>query len=1099
MRSDRKSDRVRGSRSVFVGRKGERQDLLRGLDDLSAGRGCLFLVAGEPGIGKTRLADELATEASSRGIRAIWGRCWEGGGAPAFWPWVQILRTCAERAAPSLLSLAGAGLGALARFVPEIAGGMTYEDPVDAASDRTTALALAASDPKIERFRVFDAAATFLKKAAAAEPLLLILDDCHVADFASLLFLRFLARDLHHARIMMIVTYRETELKKTPALAELIADIHRDGPKLELRGITEGETEEFVESYSGRHPDPVMVADLHRVTGGNPFFLSEIVRLWVAEGPGSRSKNARFARFKIPDEVRIAIRRSLGLVSEPTREVLNVVSVIGREFDFDIVSRVSRMSTDQLLEAFEEALKSGLIEQMFSVRGRYRFKHALFPETLYDDLPSSRRLELHGQIAEAIEDLHGSDLEPDLPLLAHHYLRTLPAQNSEKAIEYASRAADRAVGIMAYEEAARLYEMAIQACESSAPTNQSKLCELLLLQGDSLYRAGLADESRTAFQEAAKMARSLGRSTDLARAALGMGVLPSDPGIVDYEQVKLAEEALNALGESDGKLRAMLLARLARELYYSDALERRDILSRTAVDIARHGEDKATLIYVLINRHVATWGPDNLEERLDISSEILRLCDEPRTKLWKPQGLYLKIVDFLEQGNVDEADACIQELSDSSDKTWQPLAFRERALATRALMNGQFEDAERFARQALGLGRGVEHRAENAFMLLMSSLRREQGRFAEMETSLLESISTSPPRFFDRYFLALCYCENGCEAEAQAPFEVAVEPLLVSRLHTATWLAGLVIVAEICASLGDTERAPRLYDLLRPYGSRNPVLDLNSCCGSVDRYLGLLTTVMGHFDAAETHFNRALSFNREMKAYPFVVRTQYNYASMLVARGSASDRRRAAELAKAAFKTASALGMADLADRTRELKAKAESREADLADKGSGRTGRVLATVMFLDIVDSTARAAEAGDSRWGELMHRYYAAVRRGLKNFDGHEVNTFGDDFFAWFDAPAAAVRCACALRDAMFELGLKIRVGVHTGECEIEGDEMHGIAVHIGARVVREAQPGEVMVSSTVRELAVGAGLKFSDRGVKILKGVPDGWRLFVVEPG
>jgi class 3 adenylate cyclase len=171
--------------------------------------------------------------------------------------------------------------------------------------------------------------------------------------------------------------------------------------------------------------------------------------------------------------------------------------------------------------------------------------------------------------------------------------------------------------------------------------------------------------------------------------------------------------------------------------------------------------------------------------------------------------------------------------------------------------------------------------------------------------------------------------------------------------------------------------------------------------------------------------------------------------------------------------------------------------EATRIAPAKGSTGRMLTTIMFLDIVGSTERAAQVGDHRWGEQMRDYYAEVRRHLVSFGGREVNTFGDDFFALFDAPVEAVLCACAIRDAMLKQGLKIRAGVHTGECELDDGKITGIAVHIGARMVRQAEPGEVAVSSTVHDLVVGAGIGFDDRGNHSLKGVPGEWRVFVAQ--
>jgi len=159
---------------------------------------------------------------------------------------------------------------------------------------------------------------------------------------------------------------------------------------------------------------------------------------------------------------------------------------------------------------------------------------------------------------------------------------------------------------------------------------------------------------------------------------------------------------------------------------------------------------------------------------------------------------------------------------------------------------------------------------------------------------------------------------------------------------------------------------------------------------------------------------------------------------------------------------------------------------------------RLLATVFFVDIVGSTEQAAELGDRRWRDLLEAFYRLVRAELERFRGHEANVAGDGFFATFDGPARAIRCAGAIRDAVKNLGIAVRAGLHTGECEVIGDGFGGIAVHIGARVAAKAGAGEVVVSSTVKDLVAGSGLRFADRGVHALKGIPGEWRLFAVEP-
>jgi predicted ATPase len=308
------------ARGAFVGREWELRELRAGLEDAASGRGRLFLVAGEPGIGKTRLADEITNDARARGMRVFWGRCWEGEGAPPYWPWVQIMRSCVrDLDTPELVARMGAGATHVAQIVPEVA-----ERVRDAVPLARPALA----DPQDARFQLFDAITSFFRNLSSATPLVLVLDDLHDADRSSLLLTQFLARELRESRILLIGTYREVETRRTPALAEVLAELGREGHCLPLRGFDESEAARFIESSAGIRPPAPLVRALYRSTDGNPFFLDELVRLLVAEGGLDRSDLLALGITRVPDRVREAVRRRLATLGEDCRAILAVASVI---------------------------------------------------------------------------------------------------------------------------------------------------------------------------------------------------------------------------------------------------------------------------------------------------------------------------------------------------------------------------------------------------------------------------------------------------------------------------------------------------------------------------------------------------------------------------------------------------------------------------------------------------------------------------------------------------------------------------------------------------------------------------------------------------
>jgi len=444
---------------VFVGREREAEELRRGLDDALSGRGQLLLLVGEPGIGKTRTASELCTYARLRGAQVLIGRCYEGEGAPAYWPWVQAIRSYVEACdGAELQSEMGPGAADIAQIVSEVHAKLPGLP------------APPAIEPDQARFRLFDSITTFLKNASRRQPLVLLLDDLHWADKASLLMLQFLARDLAGARLLVLGTYRDVELGRQHPLAQTLGELAREqvGTRVLLRGLGEPEVKRYIEMTAGVAPSATLVAAVFRETEGNPFFLSEVVRLIVADGRLQDSGDTSSWTVAIPQSVREVVGRRLDHLGEACNGVLTTAAVIGREFGLDALERVTQIEGDRLLELIEEAEAARVIEEVRGERntiGRYSFSHALIRETLYGELSTTRRVRLHKQIGETLESLYAADIDAHLSELAYHFGEAAAAGEAEKAIDYAHRAGDRAVSLVAWEEAAGQYERALQALE----------------------------------------------------------------------------------------------------------------------------------------------------------------------------------------------------------------------------------------------------------------------------------------------------------------------------------------------------------------------------------------------------------------------------------------------------------------------------------------------------------------------------------------------------------------------------------------------------------------------------------------------------------
>ncbi|MGH7822971.1 MAG: ATP-binding protein, partial [Candidatus Binatia bacterium] len=606
------------AKAAFIGRQAELDALREALEGAVSGRGGLFLVVGEAGIGKTRLLDELGGDAARRGVEVIWGRCREGEGAPPYWPWIQAIRSCLASSEPGSSAMqAGPGPAYIAQIVPEIR--VRFADlPATPTS----------GESQYARFYLFDAVTTFFRSASLAKPILLLFDDLQWADVSSLLLLRFFAHEVHSARLLVVATYRDTELGRLPHVARELADLGREGGHLSLRGLSEEEVAIFIEQASGRPPSAALARRLHRETEGNPFFVDEIVRLLglegLLEGPAATA-------LPVPHGVRHAIRRRLDPLDGECRDLLRTAAVIGRAFELAALRRLSGRDAESLLELLGEAIGHGIVDADPSARGRYRFSHALVRETLYDEHSPATRTGLHRRIGEALEEIHREDPDPPLTELAHHFLEAAPPGQPEKAIDYATRAGRRAAAALAYEEAAELYRRALAALEL-APERDGRLrCDLLRALGAVLWKAADEPGAREAFRMAADVARSVDDPVRVAESALGLagegsGRLWLQSGIVDEAVVDRIEEALRLLGGRDDRLRAQLLAWLAVQLHYSRSPERSTALTEEAVTLARGVGDPRVLVGVLRARSVALGAVEYADQRLAAAAEIVEIA-----------------------------------------------------------------------------------------------------------------------------------------------------------------------------------------------------------------------------------------------------------------------------------------------------------------------------------------------------------------------------------------------------------------------------------------------------------------------------------------
>ena len=878
----------------FVGRKDELAELDSGLDAALEGHGQLVLLTGDPGIGKSRLAEELTAHATARGAHVLVGRCWEAGGAPAYWPWVQSLRAYVRDAdAAALRSQLPSGAAHLAQIVPDL----RLLFPELGSPDTL--------DPETARFELFDATAEFLRRASQDRPIVLVLDDLHAADAPSLLLLQFVARELDSSRMLVLGAYRDVDPVLGGPLLQALAELAREPVtrRLSLAGLSRRELAEYLELTASSLAHPGLVGSLYDDTNGNPLFVTEIVRLLSVEGVTDERRPA------IPQTVREVISRRLSHLSAECNRVLLLASMLGREFELDTLALLGDAPEDELLETLDAALAARVVTDSPGSPGRLRFAHVLIRDALYDGLTSVRRVRLHRQVVDAIEAQHGDEPGPHLAELAHH---AIAGRIAGKGLDYARRAGDRALAMFAYEEAARLYGTAIATLRPGDRTDDRTRCELLLMIAEAASRGGSASGSRSALLEAASIARRLGLPRELARAAAEYGGriiyarASDDPWVIP-----LLEEALAGLPDDELVLRSGLLARFSAALRDEPSRTRRDALSREAVDLARRSGDPAALAYALDGRAITILAPDAVAEVLALGGELLDVAERIGDRERVVHGHMHRLGPQLMLGDVDGARAGLEAASRIADALRQPAHLWDvgGARAMLALATGSVREAEELVERAFALGEAAQpEMVVPVHRLQRHTLRDFRGGLEEIEPAIRELVAERPARPVFRCVLAHIHTRLR-PAHARPALEELTADECAALPVDSEWLFGMSLLAEVSSSLGDSRSGSVIYALLSPWATLNVVDQCEGIRGSVARYLGLLATTMGRLDEAERHYEEALASNARMGFRPWLAHTQHDYASMLLARGAGGDRERSRQLAGAAVGTYRELGM----------------------------------------------------------------------------------------------------------------------------------------------------------------------------------------------
>jgi class 3 adenylate cyclase len=1107
-------------RETFVGRSRELAEIRAGIDGAIAGRGSLFTLAGEPGVGKSRLAQEAASYARAQGARVVWGRCWEHGGAPAYWPWAQVLRSLSRGIEFAQLSKwMESGAAEIAQIAPELGNQIGGVPDLPSAS---------LGQPEKARFRLFDSLTAFLGNAAEAQPLLIVLDDLHAADPASLRMLVAFSRQLRGMCATAIATYRALEVKQLPEHAALIAQAEREGVAFPLLGLDESNIGKFIEAAWGVSANASLIRRLHDLTEGNPFFLSEVLRQMAAEGQLASGASNVPTRLTIPRGVIEFIKSLIQPLAEDARNVLDIASVVGRDFNLNRLEAASGLPREAVTDLLDQAESLELVHELRGAAGRYSFRHALIRETLYDALPSARRRSLHRVVAEAIRGL-GETREPYAEI-AYHYCQSASPGDADAAIEYSRRAARTAEKSLAYEEAAHHLGNAIEALALKRAGDDPFRAELLCDLGEAQVKTGDLAEARETCRRTADIARRVKRPDLFARAVLAPGRYLGLSGVTDHGLVQLLNEARAMLGDSGSPLLAQVLARLGIELYWSER-ERAIALCQQAADMARGVNDPHTLIVALWGRWLSLRNPDSLEQRLADTSEMIAVAESAGERDFALEARYFRVADLLEAGDIVGADVEHREYLTAEIELRD--RFRRGLLleGMRALMDGRLDESETLAKQAFVAGQqSGRPLAPNSFLIQHGMTLWERGRFGELESTLRGFIAQNPLIVFARCALQLILLQKGRPDDARAEFERLAEGEFRFVERDWNWLPSMFVLADVCADLGDAQRAEVLYRLLAPYASRNATLGNVYTYGSVAYALGRLVAVLGRSDDAEAHFDAALAANRRIRATVWLAHTQCELARVLLTRNAAGDYARAQELIAGARQTAEALDLVRLR-RKLELFAghREEPREAAavrspglvegvaaaeagsplglraMAQKRPVRVERRLSAILATDVVGYSRLMHNDEEATHARLRALLADAVEPAIAEHGGRVVKNTGDGFLAEFPSAVEAVRAAVQFQTRIKKLTIAemedrriaFRVGINIGDIIVEPHDIFGDGVNIAARLEGIAEPGGICISSSAYEQVIGkVAIEFIDLGEQSLKNIARPVRTYAV---
>src|SRR5215469_11056974 len=906
----------------LVGRDAELVHLRDMFRRAASGHGGAVVLVGEPGAGKTTLAEAAAHIADGAEFTCAWGRCLDAASTPAFWPWSQVLRALPE--------------GPLA----------------EAARQRLDGEVAGEEEESARQFRAYEAVAAAFGEASSGAPVLAVVDDLHAADDASLALLQLLAGDVHRMAVLLLFTVRDTELSRPlgQALGELLR--HPGAERVPICAFEPADVAALVERLTAEPPQEGVVAALMDRTGGNPFYTTEMVRLISSEHRRQPLAADDVRAHDVPSGIRDVLLRRAGRLPEDTQSLLVVAAVAGREIQPGLLEHLTGIDAEQLLLDLEPAIAAGLVTTAEGGWG-FQFGHPLIHESLYASLGRLDRARLHARVAAALEDISSASAA-DVVQLAHHYLSAGPFGDPAKAVTYAREAGAQAVRQGAWQDAARHLEQALTAVSPARPDADAIRCDVLVELAQARRSGSMIAEAHRAFEESISLADRIGDEDRVLAAAVAFGAPqlwgPDERDEMDTRLIALLERQLDRIGDRDPARRVRILAALATELYFLETAHRALRYASQALDIARRlgqPEELAIAVSAYLWSALVT---DSWPEIRAVLGEMLRSGRPGFTPQMQAILAGYQLENRIRLGELGRFDTEFEQAWRlATDVLHSPeLQAQLRCMrGCRYLVCGDLERGARLLELGyqflLDLGTSwrdpVRFIMDSCQMLVTGTLADHAEQLA---ARLAEPDHSSTPAFAAPA-AALGFALRGdIERARQIASRWFVRPP-----RSWTWIQPIAYWAQVAAILGVPDPG-WLYDQLAPRAGEVAIVGVaGDCGGAVDSLLAGLALRLGRLDEAAEHAQAGLALDTRVGSQIWINRTNDLITQIAAARAHALSRDQIAAAVRTGMVPAARPALAVTTGGALELSA----RELEVARLvADGLSNPAIASALFISV-----------------------------------------------------------------------------------------------------------------------------------------------------